>query len=61
MHLKEEIVLTKHSVNEHQMVVIFAALHCGAPHNHIVLLRRKTPDIIIVIIVFFLRPRLCAL
>ena len=35
---------------EHQVVEISGALHYGVPHNHIVVLGRKTPDIIIIII-----------
>ena len=35
-------------VKEHQMVKIFKALHYGVPH-HIVVLARKTPEILIII------------
>ena len=36
-------------VIEQQMVEITGALHYGVSHDHIMLLGRKTPDIIIVI------------
>lgn len=34
-------------VKEHQMAEISGALHYGVPHNHIMILARKIPDIII--------------
>lgn len=34
-------------VNEHQMVEIFGALYYDVSHNHVVVSRRKTPDIVI--------------
>lgn len=34
-------------VKEYQMVEISRALYHGVPHNHVVILASKTPDIVI--------------
>lgn len=39
-------------VKQHQMVEISGALHYGVPRNHMVVLARKTPGIIILLLRF---------